>query len=100
MSADKWTVCPRCTKRREAAIEAADGEVADAYGKVPLDEWEEMRRRKSDLITSKPDHTLREDYEFHGADEGEVVADYSASCDTCDLRVSFTHRHLIEGLDR
>lgn len=100
MSADNWTTCPRCTKRREAEIEKAEIDVAASYGKVALDDWEEMRRRKSDLIARKPDHTLREDYEFHGADEGEVVAEYSASCDTCDLRVSFTHRHLIEGLDQ
>ncbi|WP_010550490.1 hypothetical protein [Brachybacterium paraconglomeratum] len=98
MSADNWTTCPRCTRRREAEIESAEEKIALAYGKVPLDEWEEMRRRQSDLITRKPDRTLREDYEFHGASDGEVVADYSASCDTCDLRVSFTHQHQIEGL--
>lgn len=100
MSADNWTTCPRCTKRREAEIEAAEREVAEAYGKVPLDEWEEMGRRKSELITRTPDHTLREDYEFHGASDGEVIAEYSASCDICDLRVSFTHRHPIKGLSQ
>lgn len=100
MSADNWATCPRCMKRREAETENAEIDVAASYGEVPLDEWEEMRRRQSDLIAAEPNRTLREDYEFHGASDGEVIAEYSASCDICDLRVSFTHQHPIKGLDR
>lgn len=100
MSADNWTACPRCTRRREAEIETAEEKITLAYGKVPLNEWEEMRRRQSSLISSKPDYTLREDYEIHGASDGDVIVRYSGSCDTCDLRINFTHEHPIEGLSQ
>ena len=100
MSADNWTTCPRCTRRREEKLRASAIKVAEAYGKVPVEEWDAMRSAQSDAEAEGQEHTLREDYEFYGADEGEVVSSYSCSCTKCGLHLSFTNHHPIEGIDR
>ena len=76
MNADNWTVCPRCTRGREEKLRASSIKVAEAYGKVPVEEWDAMRSAQSDADAEAEgqEHTLREDYEFYGADEGEVEA--------------------------
>lgn len=100
MSADNWTTCPRCKRRAEEADRKHAAKVAEAYGKVPLDEWDRMRAEPVPEGTSELQELFREDYEFYGAEDGEVVADYSGSCAACGLSIHFTHRHQIEGVDR
>lgn len=62
MSADNWEVCPRCL--HEA------GEGADR----------EQHR------------TLREDYEWYGADKGVIEGAYSCACRVCGLTASASVR--------
>lgn len=56
------------------------------YGSLPVEEFDAKRVA---LKTPEPEdfRTLREDYEFYGAEEGEVQADYSGSCSACGLGV-------------
>ncbi|MFC9755206.1 hypothetical protein [Streptomyces sp. NPDC056921] len=51
---------------------------------------------KNFLVTSE---TFREDYEFHGAETGEVTASYCGTCSRCALPTSFEHKHQIEGVN-
>ena len=99
MSADNWAQCPRCVKRHEKALREGAARVAEAYGKVPLEEWDRMRDWQSEAESELIRETFREDYEFYGAEDGEVVASYSGSCSECGLSLSFTDRHPIEGVD-
>lgn len=77
MSADDYSICPRCVDNANApGIRAADPE--------------DFR-------------TLREYHEFYGTWEMseptmpyEIVATYSSSCDVCNLTTKFEHRHKLE----
>lgn len=84
MSADNWEVCPRCFKRAKREYEAEVERVSGLYGKVQVEMFDEAR-----TALKEPDaedfRTFREDYEFYGADEGEVHASYKGSCSKCDL---------------
>src|SRR4051812_14137464 len=92
MSASNWAICPRCRDNAKAEVAAAIQAAVDAYGKVPADEYEELQRHIGVLSARSVQATFREDYEFYGAEDGEVVADYSGHCQTCGLGVDFTHK--------
>lgn len=98
MSADNWAVCPKCAKRRAADLQAMRDEVAAKYGQVPVELFDAMRARLAAAESAAPAQTLREDYEFYGAEDGVVIADYSCSCDKCGLKGEFKYRYEIPGL--
>jgi hypothetical protein len=94
VSADNWAVCPRCLARERAAAEELAVLAAEAYGKVPVEEWQAMNATALEAIPDPEAFgTFREDYEFYGAGEGEVVAVYKGECQTCGLAVDFRHEH-------
>lgn len=91
MSADNWAVCPRCEIGRQARIAEAEDEVAAAYGKVAIERWDEMRAAAEALKAAPAQYTFREDYEFWGAEEGELNISYSGGCRECGLKHSFRY---------
>jgi hypothetical protein len=96
MSASNWAVCPRCAKRLEAMAEALLAEIATKYGQIPIDEFDALQRRLAECQNAKPEATLREDYEFYGAEDGTVVAEYGCTCTKCGLTADFTYRHELD----
>jgi len=96
VSADNWTQCPRCLKRRAMEVENKQTQLDASYGKVPLGRFDSMRHELETLKTDKVDETFREDYEIVGADEGTVEVIYRGSCGTCNLRTDFKHHHEID----
>ena len=96
MSADNWTQCPRCLKRRGMEIENKQTQLDASYGKVPLDRFDRMRGELETLKSDRVDETFREDYEICGADEGVVEVSYRGSCGICNLRMEFKHSHEID----
>ena len=95
MSADNWTQCPRCLKRRGMEAENKAVQVDAAYGNVPVGEFDKLRSELADLRSYPIDNTFREDYEILGAEDGTVEVRYSGSCGTCNLRTEFKHSHEI-----
>lgn len=93
MSADRWTTCPRCAKRREAKLRAMREAIDAEYGHISIAEFDELRRQLTEAENTKLPETLREDYEFYGAADGVVTANYSNSCRECGLETKFTHEH-------
>ncbi len=95
MSADNWAVCPRCKERNAFLIKAAHDSAHAAYGKLPLADFDRLRAEAAALEAEveKLEPTLREDYEFYGVEDGEVIASYRGACTTCGLSVKFEHRH-------
>lgn len=87
MSASNWAICPQCLAKAQEEHDKAAAEVYAQYGKVPPEEFDQLR---ADLKAPDPEdfRTFREDYEFYGADEGEVHARYSGGCTKCTLRTS------------
>lgn len=84
MSASNWAICPRCLAEARAAAAEEHAAVMALYGTVSVEEFDAKR---STLREVDPEdfRTLREDYEFHGAELGKVVASYYCCCGTCKL---------------
>ena len=99
MSADNWTTCPRCKDKHEANLSAMFAKVGEAYGTVPVAEFDAMRAEYDAARFTPLPANFREDYSFTGADEGEIVADYSGKCTVCGLtaRMEHTVRFYPEG---
>lgn len=88
MSADNWTTCPRCNDQALVRFTAEFERVNALYGNVPIEEFEEARKAL-EYAAFAPKETFREDYEFYGAEHGEVVTSYSGCCIECGLTVDF-----------
>jgi len=96
MSADNWTQCPRCLKRRAVEVENKQTQLDASYGKVPLDRFDSMRHELETLKTDKVDETFREDWEI-GVFNGEFFVQYKGSCGTCNLRYEFKYEETVNA---
>jgi hypothetical protein len=91
MSADNWSKCPRCARLREEKLAALDLKIAQSYGSVSIEAFDQMRTEREALASDPLDRTVREDYEFWGIEEGEFNARYRAKCTACGFEHSFDH---------
>jgi hypothetical protein len=64
-------------------------------GKVSMEDFEKARKAAAKEVEREDYRTFREDYEFYGAEKGEVTADYAGKCEVCDLEVSFQAKEKI-----
>ncbi len=101
MSADNWTMCPRCYRTNKAKAEELDKLASDSYGKVSVDKFDELRRqaesfREGLAHSSDFRETLREDYEI-GIYNGEFFATYSGECGTCGFSFKFKHNEEVSS---
>lgn len=87
MSADNWTVCPKCHAEFQTAITKEQQRVAALYGTVPVAEFDAARAALQVLEAAPPSETLREDYEI-GIYHGKLDVTYSAGC-ACGFRFEF-----------
>lgn len=101
MSANEYARCPRCILRAKVARANAVDSVARMYGKVSPAEYEAARAAVPDTRDALLEYDFREDYEILVGHDGSnsVVVDFGGMCEKCGLEVSFTYRHVIEGLD-
>lgn len=87
MGADNWAICPACKSKAIKAKEKERAKAAEAYGKIPSDEWQVKSTAAWKDIELK--ETLREDYEI-GVDEcGEFNVSYRSGCSICDFRFDY-----------
>lgn len=101
MGADNWARCPRCAQRAVAALEKLEQQVNKAYGKVPVEKFDEMRANLSHqrrIIDAESFKTFGEYYDFSGVEEGVVTVSYSGSCTQCGLKFKLQEDHPIPGL--
>ena len=89
MSADNWTVCPRCKKKTETAKREQLKNAKAGYGKLSPEEYEEALFKAREIVVIG--ETLREDYDFYMEDDGTFGASYSAHCDKCGFKHKFKH---------
>jgi len=99
MSADNWTHCPRCTRRKAALIEAKRRALPKLYGIGSVEEFEIARAEVLEAQTAyeRRDMTFRGDYEISGAETGVVTVNYMGSCTECGLSLEFDYRRGIPG---
>lgn len=93
MSADNWTICPRCKKVALAAKERDREKLAKQYGKLNPAEF-----IKRSAEVDKPvelEDTLREDYDI-GLHDGQFYVSYRAGCDRCDFEVNYLHEEAVK----
>ena len=88
MSADQWSVCPRCLTTAEKREREQRAAVVAMYGSVSIEEFDGARDAIEE-VRDEDYRTFREDFEVYGADEGTVNIDYSGRCTKCSLALSF-----------
>lgn len=88
MSADNWTLCPRCNAHNQAKKQERVKRTEKAYGKVPPEQWLKLKQLSDAVVRGKD--TLREDYEVGISSDGTFVVNYRGECD-CGF--SFTYNH-------
>lgn len=84
MSANNWAICPKCLAGARAFEQQARANVAALYGTVSVAEFDAAREAVQ-AVDPEKFQTFREDYEFYGAETGELIATYSGSCTECGL---------------
>lgn len=89
MSANNWTVCPRCKREAEQRMDALRTQVATSYGKMGAEEWLRLRDESLKKLVIAED--FREDYEIYGASEGGIEVSYRGGCQKCGLSCKFTY---------
>jgi hypothetical protein len=100
VSADNWAKCPRCIHAARADLNEKQRQVDAAYGKVSVAEFDQARADLADGWKSFEGYdayrTFREDYEIHGAEDGEVRVGYHGGCKECGLTLTFEHVHPLD----
>lgn len=96
MSADNWTQCPRCKRRHEVELDAKVREVAEAYGRVSVERFDDLRTEVDRMRSTEIDSTLREDWEIGVFDDGVLFIDYKGRCQSCNLQVTFSHEQVVD----
>ena len=94
MSADNWTVCPKCNKRNVEMRTARKWAADESYGKVSVEEY----RKIVDLAAQEIgiDSNLREDYEQFMDEDGVYTVSYRCACSVCDFSFRYTHKEKVE----
>lgn len=93
MSADNWTICPKCKIKNDKANEKHILDTAAKYGKIPVEEYIQLAKETEMPIILKP--TLREDYEIGMAEKGFYVS-YSCQCTECGFSFSYERKIGVE----
>lgn len=82
MSAENWTICPKCKAAEDRRQEAAHKKAAESYGKVDVEKFDALRELTK---PRKLEDTLREDYELGICSDGMFYVSYRGSCEKCNF---------------
>lgn len=93
MSANNWTICPKCKKRIEIAMQEKINNTKAVYGQFSPEEYEAAILKAREPISI--DKTLREDCSFYIDNNCFFNIFYSAHCDKCDFEYEFNHSEQI-----
>ena len=96
MSADNWSMCPKCREKRIRESEQKKLQALEAYGKVPPQEWVSMTASADNAECDA--ETLREDYEVWTDENGVFRVSYECVCtaDDCDFEFSYSYEQKLE----
>lgn len=98
MSADNWTICPRCHAKRQEQLEKLQAKLDASYGKVPLETFDAKRAEVAKALAVPESASMREDYELGVDSDGYFTIDYRCSCD-CGFHYEFeTSMNALEAL--
>lgn len=98
MSADNWTICPKCNQKKYNTLTEMKEKLNQSYGKVEapvylkmvqdIRDFEQSLNYDADQTDSS--YTLREDYE-QGIKNEEYYVSYCGHCDRCGFSFEYEH---------
>lgn len=88
MSADNWTICPKCKKLVEEKQRKLEEKVVKSYGQIPAEEYMLLLEKSKQPL--KIESSLREDYDI-GIDEDDFSVNYRSGCRVCGF--SFNYKY-------
>lgn len=95
MSADNWTICPKCERKDHDEKEKALKKATESYGRVPADQYEHMIAEARKEFNEQIEESFREDYEI-GLIGDEFAITYQGSCRNCKFTYSFSFQKQLE----
>lgn len=105
MSADNWTICPRCKKERKELAEKHRKNFEEGYGKLSREEFiatmkainliSSKLKNSDDHDVEKIENTLREHYEMFTDKDGYFFVSYSCYCEVCSFSYRFKHEEYL-----
>lgn len=87
MSADNWTICPKCKRKAERERAERIASATARYGQERPEDWLHLMREAEKSLDLKA--TLREDFHIGVDDAGQFVARYRCRC--CHVGCDFAH---------
>ena len=93
MSANNWSICPKCKKKNNEINAKRIENVKKNYGVVSEDKYLELAEEAKKPIIIK--ETLREDYDIGVYEDGTFEVSYSCSCSVCGFKYSFKDQKII-----
>jgi hypothetical protein len=89
MSADNWTVCPKCYASALTKKAKLDNDVQKNYGKTSIANFLILKKEAEEFDPERIDPTMREDYELGVNRDGTFYVIYSCSCNQCSFNFSY-----------
>lgn len=98
MSADRWSVCPKCSQQKDDNVKRFHEEVMNNYGKLPVEQWLALRTEAERTESQPIPETFREDYYIQSPIYGasSVYVSYEGKCSACGFAIDFTYNHDFE----
>lgn len=84
MSADRWSICPKCKRQRDDAV--------SKYGKVSEKEYLALLTEQQQAKTF---YDLREDWDIGVAVDGVFEVSYACSCSKCGFKFDYKHAQMV-----
>lgn len=96
MDADNWTICPRCKAEKEKKNKTALADLNKKYGKIPADEFVNLRNQVQRELYATPEATLQENWSIGvSAVQENFTVNYRSSCDVCKFSFKFKQEEKI-----
>ncbi len=89
VSANNWTVCPKCKAEKAERLAKAKRELDGFYGMIPLAEYSKRQIAFEKFRDEPLEERMREDYELGVDSDGQFEVSYRCSCEECDFAFSF-----------
>ena len=96
MSANRYSICPRCYREAKNAHAAKVVLAEKAYGKATSVAYRKLCDEAQILNPVTLVENVREDWEFTLDKDGTFTAGYWATCETCGWTFKHTHKEQVK----
>lgn len=96
MSANNWTTCPKCLKKRDGAHRSLQADTKALYGKIPEELYTQRVAEMKATLAEEMEESLREDWELGIGSDGGFFVHYRGQCDKCNFEHKFKHEEKLK----